>query len=133
MGLHVQTMICVGGRALVGLFFLLAGLAKIGDMATYHAMMENAGLTPTSLLLPATIGLEIIAGLLVILGRKFAREAALLLALFTLAANVFLHAFWAAPEEMRLIQTSLFTKNIAIMGALLFIATNVRPHAKASS
>ncbi len=114
------------GRIIVGLFFLFAGLAKIADVETYSAMMDAAGLKPTAILLPATIALEVAGGALVIIGRKFAQEAALLLAIFTLTANIFLHAFWASPEELRVIQTSLFTKNIAIMGALFYIAATVR-------
>jgi putative oxidoreductase len=47
------------------------------------------------------------------------RWVALLMALFTVVAGVFFHAFWnAAPEAMQM-QQIMFMKNIAIAGGLL--------------
>lgn len=49
--------------------------------------------------------------------------AAVVLAVFTLAASLFFHAYWAAPEAQKMIVTLLFTKNIAVVGGLLALAS----------
>ena len=87
-------------------------------------MMDEAGLAPTAVLLPATILVEVGGGLLLGFGRKWAWQAGLVLALFTLGVNVFLHDFWAVGEDMRQIQLSLFVNNAAIVGALLVLAAD---------
>jgi len=51
------------------------------------------------------------------------RIAALILAGFTLATNFFFHDFWTMDGNVRELELSLFFKNIAIAGALLFVAT----------
>ncbi len=46
---------------------------------------------------------------------------ALVLAVFTLVASFFFHAYWAAPAEQHMIVSLLFYKNIAVVGGLLFL------------
>ena len=50
-----------------------------------------------------------------------ARYAALLLALFTLAASVLFHNFWAVAADKQYIQQLMFMKNLAVAGGLLFV------------
>ncbi|RYF64665.1 MAG: DoxX family protein, partial [Comamonadaceae bacterium] len=51
------------------------------------------------------------------------RIVAAVLALFTVAAAVFFHNYWAVPEAMKMMQQINFNKNIAIAGGLLaFVA-----------
>ena len=51
------------------------------------------------------------------------RAAALVLALFTLAAATLFHNYWALPADQQMMQQLLFTKNIAVVGGLLaFVA-----------
>ena len=45
------------------------------------------------------------------------------MALFTLAAAITGHAFWAAPVDAAFIAQLLFFKNIAVMGGLLILAS----------
>lgn len=118
-------ILAIAGRIVLAAFFILAGVGKIADYGFYAEMMQGAGLGPVAILLPATILLEIGAGLLVALGRWFAAPAALALAIFTVATNIFFHAFWSAPEAMAQIQLSLFLKNMAIAGGLLVVANTV--------
>ena len=47
--------------------------------------------------------------------------AALALALFTLAAAVIFHDYWAMPAEQQFMQQLLFMKNLSIAGGLLFV------------
>jgi putative oxidoreductase len=110
------------GRVWLASLFLLAGLNKILNPEATLAMMADAGLAPGALLLPAVIALELGAGALVAAGWRFVVPAALALAVFTLATNVFFHAFWTLDGEMRALQLSLFFKNVAVAGALVYVA-----------
>ena len=51
-----------------------------------------------------------------------ARPAALVLALFTLAASYFFHGYWNLPADQQFMQQLLFFKNIAVTGGLLTLA-----------
>jgi putative oxidoreductase len=109
------------GRLVLASLFMLGGLNKIMNYADTLAMMRGAGLEPAALLLPLTIALELGGGGLVAFGRRFAVPAALMLAIFTLATNMFFHRFWSAGPDAAL-QLSLFFKNVSIAGGLLFVA-----------
>ena len=52
------------------------------------------------------------------------RIAALVLALFTLVASFFFHAFWAVPADQAFMVQLLFFKNVAVVGGLLALAAN---------
>ena len=51
-----------------------------------------------------------------------ARIAALVLALFTLVASFFFHAYWAVPADQQFVTQLLFMKNIAVVGGLLTLS-----------
>jgi putative oxidoreductase len=114
-----------GGRALIASLFILAAINKIMTFGPTAARMTDAGLVPAFLLLPATIALEGIGGLLVLRGGRFAAPAALLLAIFTLATNVVFHRFWLLDGAIRTLEVSLFFKNVAIVGALVYVAGTI--------
>lgn len=119
------------GRVILVSLFLLGGLNKLINYDATLAMMQKAGLNPASLLLPAVIALELGGGALVAFGKRFAVPAALVLAVFTIATNVVFHRFWAMSGPLAALELSLFFKNVAIAGGLLFVAaTLVRPDAK---
>jgi putative oxidoreductase len=77
------------------------------------------------LLLPAVIALELGGGALVAVGKHFAVPAALVLALFTVATNLVFHRFWAMSGPVAALELSLFFKNVAIVGGLLFVAATL--------
>lgn len=101
------------GRALLALLFILAGLDKIQGSSATAAYMAQFGVP--SVLLPATIALEIGGGLAIIAG-FYARLAAIPLALFTLATGFIFHANLTDN-----IQFVLFLKNLAITGGFLLL------------
>ncbi len=111
------------GRIGLASLFLLGGMNKITTYGETALRMESVGLAPAVLLLPATIALELGAGLLVAIGRRGAAPAALCLALFTLATNVYFHDFWTMTGETRALELSLFFKNVAIAGGLVYVAS----------
>ena len=52
------------------------------------------------------------------------RSAAPVLALYTVVVTPIFHAFWAAPPDQTMLQTLMFTKNVAIFGGLLYVAAH---------
>lgn len=104
------------GRILLGHIFLLAGLNKLGESyAGTAGYMDSMGVPGG--LLPAVIALEILGGLMVIVGFK-TKWAAYALAGFSLLAGIIFHSNFA--DQMQMI---LFMKNASIAGGFLLLAT----------
>jgi putative oxidoreductase len=110
------------GRLTVASLFLLAAALKITNYGSTIEQMNAVGLTPAVFLLPATIALELGGGLILAIGRWGAAPMAFILAGFTLTTNYFFRDFWTMQGEMARAEGSLFFKNVAIAGGLLFIA-----------
>lgn len=105
------------GRLFLGHIFLLAGINKMGaGYAGTAGYMDSMGVPGG--LLPVVIALEIIGGLMVIVGFKV-KWAAYALAGFSIMAAVIFHANLA--EQMQMI---LFMKNFAIAGGLLLLSVH---------
>jgi putative oxidoreductase len=106
-------MFMLAGRAMLSAMFIMAGISKIGGYEGTAAYMASYGLP--GLLLPAVIALEIGGGLAILVGLQ-TRLAALLLAGFTLVATLIFHSDFSQP-----MQSIMFSKNIAIIGAFLLL------------
>lgn len=115
-----MTMLAPLGRLLLGGLFLAAGIGKITAFAGTSGYIASKGLPVPDVLAALTIVLEIGGGLAVIVGYH-ARLAALALAVFTVAAAVIFHNFWALPAAAQQVQQAMFMKNIAIAGGLLMV------------
>ena len=113
----------LAGRILIALLFIPAGIGKIADFAGTVGYIASVGLPLPQVAAGLTIIVEIGVGLALLAGFK-ARYAALLLGLFTLAAAVLFHNYWAAPAEMLMVQQINFFKNLAITGGLLFVVAS---------
>lgn len=108
------------GRLLMAHVFVLDAPGFIAHPAEIAALMASAGL-PESVGLATLVGFfKLFGGLALALGFK-TRWTALALAAFTLVAGALFHNFWAVPADQQFIQQLLFTKNIAIVGGLLFV------------
>ena len=118
------------GRVGLASLFLLGGLNKILNYDATQQSMQIVGLEPAGLLLPMVIALELGGGVLLAIGRWFAPLAALALAIFTLATNIYFHDFWTMNGEVRTVELSLFFKNISIAGALIFAASALSQRGK---
>ena len=108
------------GRALVGALFVVSGIGKILGFAGVAGWMAGMGLPFASLLLAATIALEVGGGLALVTGFQ-ARWASLGLALFLVPVTLIFHAFWGAGAAEFQNQLNHFLKNVAILGAMLVI------------
>ena len=109
------------GRVLLALMFVGAGISKIGGFDGTVGFIASKGLPLPSLLAVATIVLEVLGGLALIVGWQ-TRWAALALALFTLAASVIFHNFWALPADQQMVQQLMFMKNLSVAGGMLVLA-----------
>ena len=88
----------LAGRLLLAALFLPAGLAKLTGFAGTVGYIASVGLPLPTVAAAVAVVLEIGAGLALIAGFG-TRAAALVLAVFTLAATVIFHAYWAVPPE----------------------------------
>ena len=118
---NVASLSALVGRVLIALFFILAGWAKLGDLAGSMAFTASGGL-PGWFVFPA-LALEIGGGLALLAGWQ-TRLAALGLAAFSVAAGVLYHYLPAQGLEpgQAFVQVLLFQKNLAIAGGLLVLA-----------
>ena len=119
----IDSLSFIVGRSLLGLYFIGPGLSKVFDYASTIALMKIKGVPFSSLLLPATIAIQIFGGLLLILGKNL-RIASFVLFGLTIIINIFIHNFWAfAGDPTQAHEVQNFVKNLAIGAGLLVLAT----------
>lgn len=118
----LQDVLSLAGRVLLALLFVPAGFNKIGGFQGTAGYIASVGLPMPQLGVAVAIVVELGLGLLLLAGYR-TRLSALVLALFTIAAGVIFHNYWAAPAEQVMMQQINFYKNLAIGGGLLaFVA-----------
>ena len=111
----------LAARVLIAQLFVVAGSGKLMAFAKTAAFMANKGMPMPEALLVAAIALELGGGILLVLGWK-ARWIAAALFVFTLIATLVFHPFWAVEPQVAKDELNNFMKNLAIMGAMLYIA-----------
>ncbi|MDZ4057854.1 MAG: DoxX family protein [Polynucleobacter sp.] len=111
------------GRILIAALFLPAGIAKLTAFDGSVNYFASIGIAMPAIAVVATIIVEVLGSLLLIIGYK-TRIVAIGLAIFTLIASVTGHAYWLAPAEQAYVAQLLFYKNIAIIGGLIILATS---------
>lgn len=109
------------GRVLLALMFIISGWGKIGGFAGTVGYIQSVGLPMPQVLAIGAILVELVAGVLLVIGWK-TRWAAWALALFTLLAGVLFHNYWDKPADQQMMQQILFLKNLAVTGGLLMLA-----------
>lgn len=109
------------GRVLLALMFIAAGASKLGNLEGTAGYIASGGLPMASVLAVVVGLLEVVGGLALVVGFQ-ARWAALALGLFTLAASVLFHKFWAVPAEQVMVQQLMFMKNLSVAGGLFLVA-----------
>lgn len=108
------------GRLCLATIFVMAGIGKFLDFEGTAKYMESAGMTMIPFFLYGAAVVEILGGLSVFLGFK-TRLGATLLLLFLIPTTIIFHGFWNLEGAMRMMQTTEFLKNLAIMGGLLYV------------
>lgn len=112
--------VVVAARVLLAAMFVLSGISKFANLEGTAGYIASGGLPLAGLLAPVVAALELFGGLAIVVGWQ-ARWAAAALALFTLAASVLFHNFWAMPADKAFVQQLLFMKNLAVAGGLLMV------------
>lgn len=110
-------------RLLMAVLFLPAGIGKIAGFAGTVGYITSKGLPMPAVAAVIAIVVEVVGGLALLAGAG-TRIAAVALAVFTLLASFFFHAYWAVPEAQVMTQQLMFFKNIAIVGGLLALAAH---------
>jgi putative oxidoreductase len=113
-GSALDNAAALAGRFLLAAIFIQEGWSKIGGYDAAAAYMAKAGVATA--LLPLVIAVELLGGLLIVIGWQ-TRLVALGLALFTLLAAYFFHVNFADRN-----QAIHFMKNLAITGGFLALA-----------
>lgn len=119
---HAQNALNLIGRLLVVALFLPAGLAKITGFVGTVGYFASLGIPAPTLALVVTIAVEVLGSLALLVGYQ-TRLVAIVMAIFTLAASVAGHAYWAVPADQAFVAQLLFFKNIAVIGGLLVLAS----------
>ncbi len=117
----LQNPLALVGRLLLAVLFLPAGIGKLTGFEGTVGYIASKGLPMPSAGAAIALVVEILGGLALIFGFQ-TRIAALVLAVFTLAASVFFHNYWGVPAEQAMVQQLMFFKNIAVTGGLLVLA-----------
>jgi len=113
----------LAGRVMMAALFIPSGFSKLAGFQGTVGYIASKGLPLPQLGAVAAIVVELLVAAALLLGWR-TRWAALILALFTLAAAVLFHDYWAVPPEQKMMQAINFWKNVAIAGGLLFVAAH---------
>lgn len=108
-------------RSLVALLFIVAGVRKVLHYDFVLGYFGSLGLPMPEIVLPATITLELVCGVALIMGWKL-RWVIPVLGLFCLGTAVIAHDFWNAGAAQYDAQLNNFLKNLAIAGGFLTLA-----------
>jgi putative oxidoreductase len=106
------------GRILVGGFFLWNGILyalNLSDSSKAFSSIHIGGVDPTWIVI-VVIALEVLGGISIIVDWKM-RYFSLALALYFIVATVLFHSALQDPSA-----TNYFLKNMALIGALLYIS-----------
>ncbi len=125
MNTQIRGIVAVVGRIMLSMVFLMSAVGnKIPDFQKVAGYMTSEGVPASQLMLAGAIVFLIVGSISVIVGYK-ARVGATLLLIFLVLATYYLHDFWtyadAAEKQQQMIQ---FTKNMALMGAMLLVIAN---------
>ena len=108
------------GRILYAAIFILSVPDDFSARGIEHA--ANANVPLPNILVPIAGMLALFGGLSVLLGYK-AKVGAWLLVAFLVPVTLWMHRFWdVADPQMAQMQMAHFSKNVALLGAALFIA-----------
>jgi putative oxidoreductase len=123
MSKSVQNALNLASRLLFVIFFLPAGIGKLTGFAGTVGYISSVGLPLPAIGAALALTVEIVGSLALLAGFG-TRISALVLAVFTLVASFFFHAYWAVPADQAMVTQLLFFKNIAVVGGLLALAAN---------
>lgn len=111
----MTTYFPVVGRVLIALLFIIQGAYKFMGLSATAGFIESVGLPMGMVLAILVATLEVVAGIMLVVGFK-TRIAAWALAIFTVLATAIFHN--QISDQM---QQLMALKNLAILGGLLYV------------
>lgn len=114
------------GRILFGGYFISSAINHFMDSETMTEYAESKNVPMPKIAVLGTGALMALGGLGIVLG-AFPQLAILLLILFLLPTTVVMHDFWNAEGQEKQMEMINFTKNIALIGALIMLLTLSTP------
>jgi len=118
----LDSWVLLFARVAIAPLFLYSGVGKVMAFTATAGRLPGGADGFGALLAAGALTVELGCGIALILG-LFARQAAMILIPFTIAATLMFHNFWAAPAAQVVMQTINFLKNLGLLGALAMIAT----------
>ncbi len=116
-----NTLVPLIGRILLSGLFLVSGYNKMMGVAGTAGYFGKLGLPMPEVLVWVVIAIEVLGGLLIVIGWQ-TRLVAWLLAIFTVGTAVLGHKFWGIDPAQFNNQFTQFLKNLAIAGGFLMLA-----------
>jgi len=104
------------GRFMLGLYFLVPGIAKLAAPETQLALMQAQGI-PFAHPLLIFAGVSSLLGAAALMTGRYVKLAAYGFVVYTLLVNVLIHPFWVIESELQ-----NFIKNLAIIAGLMALA-----------
>lgn len=108
-------------RILIATLFVLFGWEKANGFTGTVMYMAHIGAPAPTVSAAIAVVMELIVGLLIVVG-FFTRPLAVLLALYTIAAALIGHRFWTETGMAQMGDMINFYKNVSIAGGLLALA-----------
>ena len=107
-------------RLCLAAIFVISGYLKLMGIAGVIGYFTRLGLPQPQIMAYVVALVELIGGLMIVVGFK-TRWAALVLCIFTGMALYLGHKFWAVPPEQFSNQLNHALKNVGIMGGFLLL------------
>ena len=116
---HSDSLLLVA-RLFLSVVFLYSGVVKLVGWQAAISEFDLLGMPGPAIAVAATVAVQLLGGLAIILGWQF-RAAAAALAAFTVVATLIGHPFWAfaGVEFQRQLTTAL--EHLAIVGGFLLL------------
>jgi putative oxidoreductase len=108
-------------RVLLAAVFLVFGIRKLLAVTGTVGYFTKLGIPAPEILVWACIIVEIVGGVLLIIGWR-TRLMAWILAGFVVIATAYAHRYWEFDAAQYVPQLTNFMKNLAIIGGLLMVA-----------
>jgi putative oxidoreductase len=117
----LRRLLNLTARIFLGAVFLMTAAGHlVPDFNKVVEGMQARDIPLAQALLAGGVLALLLGGLSIIIG-FYARIGALLLFVFLLLSCVFVHTFWRLEGDLRENELVHFLKNVALMGAMLFI------------
>ena len=123
----MQSIIFILGRVLLGGFFINSGINHFRSIAMMSSYAQMKGIPLPKASVAITGALLLIGGVSVLLG-FYPTVGIVALAAFLIPTTFMMHAFWTVQDPMaKMGEMVNFTKNIALLGAVLTLLAIPQP------